>query len=105
MTEAELSWLNLGSADHYGIEAQSLQTIEECSELIQALSKYRRVNGFGQPTPMESSTALKNLVEEIADVEIMLEQMKYLLNIMPEDSKAVKEFKVQRTRERMKGDH
>lgn len=41
------------------------------------------------------------LVEEIADVELMLEQVKYLLQIPEDEILAVKTFKVNRTRERM----
>ena len=42
-----------------------------------------------------------NLVEEIADVELMLEQVKYLLQIPEDELLAVKTFNVNRTRERM----
>lgn len=45
--------------------------------------------------------ALANLVEEIADVEIMLEQVKDLLQIPEEDIQAIKLYKVNRTRERI----
>ena len=41
------------------------------------------------------------LVEEIAYVELMLEQVKYLLQIPEDELLAVKTFKVNRTRERM----
>lgn len=41
------------------------------------------------------------LVEEIADVELMLEQVKYLLQIPEDELLAVKTFKVNRTRERV----
>lgn len=53
-------------ADHYGLDSQLNILQEELSELIQAVSKYRR----GDPS---------HILEEIADVEIMLDQVKYLL--------------------------
>lgn len=59
-------WLLL---DHYGIESQRRQLIEECAELIQALAKVERYNG--------DIKELNNLFSEIADVEIMLEQIKH----------------------------
>lgn len=68
--------MNLETAKYYGYEAQSNQLVEECAELIQA-------------------------VKEIADVELMLEQVKYLLQIPEDELLAVKTFKVNRTRERM----
>ena len=91
-------------AEHYGYEAQSNQLVEECAELIQAVSKYRRTSAK-EPVTLELANkqriALDNLVEEIADVEIMLEQVKYLLQIPEEDIQAVKVFKVNRTKERI----
>ena len=90
-------------AEHFGYEAQSNQLIEECAELIQALSKYRRsVIGVGQPlADYKKTIVLDNLLEEIADVEIMLEQIKHLLQISAEDIQAIKLFKVNRTKERI----
>ena len=86
-------------AHHYGYEEQSNQLIEECAELIQAVNKYRRVKVAGNKH--EVQMALENLIEEVADVEIMLEQIKYLLSIPEEDIKAIKLYKVNRTKERM----
>jgi hypothetical protein len=51
----------------WGATAQIMMTIEEMAELTQALSKLYR-----EPNP----ATVKNMLEEIADVEIMLEQMK-----------------------------
>lgn len=89
-----ISELNKSTAKYYGYEAQSSQLVEECAELIQAVSKYRRAN-----TEAKRAVALENLIEEIADVEIMLEQIKYLLQIPEDELRAVKLFKVNRTRE------
>ena len=68
-----------------------------------AVNKYRRVEtGLGQPVAEDKKAiARDNLVEEIADVELMLEQVKYLLQIPEDELLAVKTFKVNRTRERM----
>ena len=85
-------------ANFYGYEAQSNQLIEECAELIQAINKYRRAT-----TEEMEEIALVNIIEEIADVEIMLGQIKYLLNIPEEELEAIKLFKVNRTKERIKG--
>ena len=92
-------------ADYYGYEEQSNQLIEECAELIQALSKYRRAGGKGQSIPdYQKTDVLKNIIEEIADVEVMLEQIKYLLNISEEDISVVKQFKAFRQAVRMQGE-
>lgn len=57
-------------ADLYGLLHQELQLIQEMSELTQAITKTMLCN---------NDESLKgNVDEEIADVEIMLEQVKYL---------------------------
>lgn len=56
----------------FGIEYQMGLLQEECAELIQAVSKYRRNNG--------SIDTIVKLLEEMADVEIMIEQMKVYFN-------------------------
>lgn len=58
-------------ADKLGYEEQSMQLIEEMAELTQAISKYRRYN---------DTEDLLNLIEELADVNIVLEQVIYLLS-------------------------
>ena len=73
-------------ADYYGLDNQLDKTIEECAELIQALAK------------LESR---ENTIEEIADVQIMLKQMIYLLDC-EEEVKKVMAYKINRQLERMK---
>lgn len=48
----------------YGVESQKMMAIEECSELINALSKERR-----------GRTNNQDVITEIADVMIMCEQL------------------------------
>ena len=57
------------------------QTQEECAELIQAVAKYNRCRGIGQTTKVSKQKAVQNLIKELADVEICLEQVKFLLNL------------------------
>ena len=90
-------WVNLRNADHYGFEVQKDQCIEECAELIQALNKYSRASGKGQATDMSVEEALKNVIEEVADVEVMLEQIIYLLNIGRIQVEIMKMQKILRT--------
>lgn len=56
-------------ADHYGYGGQSRQLIEEMAELTVAINKKWR----------DDTVGTESIIEEIADVEIMLEQIKYLL--------------------------
>ena len=56
-------------ADHYGIKKQLRQLAEECSELAVEASHSAR-----------KGTTVK-IIEEIADVQIMIEQIIYLAKI------------------------
>lgn len=88
-------------ANHYGLAKQSRQLAEECGELIQATSKYMRF----QETSYASTNDwkyLENVCEEIADVEVMLEQIKYLLHINPNAIEEIKKNKIARQLERIK---
>ena len=80
MTEQEIEQNIQKIADYYGLDNQLNKTIEECAELIQALVK------------LESR---ENTIEEIADVQIMLKQMLYLLDCEKEVEK-VMEYKINR---------
>ena len=96
-----ISEQNKENGRYYGYDVQSNQLVEECAELIQAVNKYRRAWGVVQENKDEEQVALDNLVEEMADVEIMLEQIKDLLQIPEEDIQAMKVYKINRTRERI----
>ena len=74
-------------ADTYGYDAQSRQCIEEMAELTQAINKFWRKqldcgnSNFHTDFDMPFMTSeYENIIEEIADVQIMLWQMTYLLN-------------------------
>ena len=77
--------------ERYGDEAQINQGIEEMAELIQAINKFRR-------NPCEET--LKGIAEEIADVEIMLEQYKIIFGATLPVNR-IKSNKLQRLAERL----
>lgn len=86
---------NIINAEHFGRDRQLQQAIEECSELIQAISKYNRLlNG---EYAGKDKKIIANLVEELADVEICIEQLKHFLKISESKINSVKEFKIKRT--------
>ena len=93
-------------AEHYGYESQSRQLIEEIAELTVAINKLWRVERFcDRKNIMDvkgfSYPEVKEIIEEIADVEIMLSQIKYLLDCN-EEVEQEKERKILRQLERMK---
>ena len=87
---------------HYDFSNQVMQLSEECAELIQAVNKYRRFRGSKNTrdeiiaSANDSNMLIQNIAEEIADVDIMLEQMKVLLNLNPSAIEQIKEKKVNR---------
>lgn len=72
-------------AGYYGSTAQSRQCIEECAELIQAINKWDRAQSLGDPEKVKK--AVGSIVEEIADVRIMLDQLIYLYGCSEEVDK------------------
>lgn len=75
-------------ADHYGLEHQLGKCKEELGELIEALG----------------SNCDTHLAEEIADVEIMISQIKYLRNIPDEQVDVIKQYKIQRQLRRIENE-
>lgn len=94
-------------ANHYKFSRQSRQLTEECAELIQAVNKYHRyrelLNNRDEilTSTEDNGLLIQDIVEEIADVEIMLEQMKHLLNIDTGAVEIIKVNKVNRQLERI----
>jgi len=88
-------------ADYYGYANQSGQLIEEMAELMVAIKKYDRVYGSDDliNAPAKKFLDVKYLedciFEKIADVEIMLEQINYLLGCRSE-VESIKEMKITR---------
>jgi NTP pyrophosphatase (non-canonical NTP hydrolase) len=67
-------------ADEYGYEAQSRKLMEETAELTVALNKDWWMRRKHSPSDEELKKARENIIEEIADVEVVLSQIKYLMN-------------------------
>lgn len=88
--------------DHYGMK-QIGQAAEELAELIVALHHYERVYNSG----LDASTRQEymHVAEEIADVEIMLEQIKHILNIPEPLIADWKKYKLHRAFEEMEWNH
>ena len=77
-------------ADHYGIKKQLRQLAEECSELAVEASHSAR-----------KGTTVK-IIEEMADVEIMIEQIIYLAKIDLCDIEDCINYKLDRQMKRIK---
>lgn len=80
----------------YGITAQVDMAIEEMSELTKALCKERRC----ELDSIKHSEAVANIIEEIADVAIMLQQMVIIFDRDNEVEGEIK-YKIDRLEQRL----
>ncbi len=78
--------------DKWGKDLQLTICMEECAELIKAVSKYKRGG------PME------NVMNEMTDVQIMLEQMKQMFRIPSETWTEIKDRKLNILEQRVNND-
>lgn len=65
-----LNALSKKAVKAWGVQSQLAMVSEECSELIQAVQKMQRTGDMDKK--------IMDVLEEVADVEIMLEQLKYI---------------------------
>lgn len=71
----------------WGAKSQVVMAIEECAELTKELTKYLR-----------SDASISNMAEEIADVEIMIEQLRSMFPGVSAEADAWREKKLLRLR-------
>ena len=81
------------SIEHYGKDVQSTVCMEECAELIQAISKEKR-----------GKSDKCNLAEEMADVIICIKMLKQIYNITEDEIYSWVINKQERIIERIKKD-
>lgn len=91
--------------DHYGEESQLDMAIEEMSELTKAICKYKRAvkereRDICHSTAKDVIFAKGDIVEEIADVYVMLEQMMMIFNCKERVS-AIASEKIRRLKARI----
>lgn len=93
-----------GIAYHYGYDDQSRQCVEEMAELTQAISKLWRgplKHGAASVASAKGTDEYCNVIEEIADVEVMLIQVASLLGIEREQILDAMGRKIERTKMRI----
>lgn len=82
----------------YG-DKQYMTAVEEMAELIQAISKYLRIENGGCSDAAQKE-AVNNITAEMADVYVMLEELQFMLNIINADIRVVIDRKLNRQFER-----
>lgn len=79
----------------YGEPAQMDMAVEEMAELTKAICKVKRAS-----CAAEATAALENAVEEMADVQIMLDQLRIIFHRSTEE---IEEAKLERLKNRLDG--
>ena len=87
-------------ADHYGWDSQCQIAIEEMSELTKAICKRQREWSGSLLSESTESRERTEIIEEIADVWIMLVQLTYLLSADWEVDESINQ-KIERQLKRM----
>lgn len=77
----------------YGAPAQMDMAVEEMAELTKALCKVKRVS-----CAAEAKAVLENVVEEMADVQIMLDQLRIIFG---RSTVEAEEYKLERLKKRL----
>lgn len=76
-----------------GVALETVVAMEECAELIQAISKVKRYGFVGEYKD--------NLIEEIADVDIVIREIMMIFGISVGDINEVIDSKIQRIKKRL----
>ena len=77
------------AVEKWGVDVQLVILIEECSELTKEATKMLRGHGRRE-----------NMIEELADVTVMCEQMRIILGISDDELEEMAKSKMIRTMER-----
>lgn len=86
-TKKQESELYKQALSTWGIGSQLMMAIEEMSELTKEICKYKRFQD-------KKENYRENIKEEIADVLIMIEQLKYIFKYTNEDIDLIKQNKL-----------
>ena len=79
---------------YHGIEQETTIAMEECSELIKAISKCKRYGCINKYR--------ENLIEEMTDVLIMIDELKMIYQISDIDISDIRQYKMDRQSYRIK---
>lgn len=102
MEEKELKEVlekNISIVNHYGVKKQMPIWIEELSELTKVICKWLRK--YDQLEGDISESLLNDMKEEITDVTICIDQLRYILNFTEDDLMQEYKFKVERQLKRI----
>lgn len=86
-------------AEHFGLMDQITKLREEMHELEDAVIAYKNAIQL-EASPIDTATERLHVIEEMADVRIMLDQLSYLLHA-GSDERQMRDHKLDRTIKRI----
>lgn len=93
--------VKMRSIARYGNEMQTTVCMEECAELIQAISKLKRYNPEDPTNNVGRSELIENLYEEMADVYICFDLLVEIYGLKPSDLRRMIDHKVWRIKRKL----
>lgn len=93
--------IKMRSIAWYGPDAQTTVCMEECAELIQAISKLKRFNPEDPNNKVGRKELIENLYEEMADVLICLDLLSEIYGLKFGDMRSMINHKVWRMKRKM----
>lgn len=93
--------VKMRSIARYGKDTQTTVCMEECAELIQAISKLKRYNPEDPTNKVGRSELIENLCEEMADVLICFDLLVEIYGLKPSDMRRMMDHKVWRMKRRL----
>lgn len=85
----------------YGADMQTTTCMEECAELIQAISKLKRYNPEDPNNKVSRNELIENLLEEMADVQICFNLLVAIYELRPSDLRRMIDHKMWRMKQKL----
>ena len=101
LTPEQENTIKMRSIARYGPDTQTTTCMEECAELIQAISKLKRFNPEDPHNKVSRNELIENLYEEMADVQICFNLLFEIYDLKPSDLRRMIYHKVWRIKRKM----
>lgn len=93
--------VKMRSIARYGKDKQTTVCMEECAELIQAISKLKRYDPYDPNNTVDRAKLIENLYEEMADVQICFDLLVEIYGLKPSDLRRMIDHKVWRIKRKL----
>lgn len=104
LSPEQANTVEMRSIARYGADTQTTVCMEECAELIQAISKLKRFNPEDPNNKVSRKELIENLYEEMADVQICFNLLFEIYDLKPSDLRRMIDHKVWRMKQKMEAE-